>query len=99
MSYPYNAIFGRGLLNTFKTSLYSLYHCLKVPAALGVVSIHGDQKEARNIEYGFAPGHINVNCLQDEKAENCSRIARSENEGSSTSRPIEPECDTKSSTI
>jgi hypothetical protein len=36
-----------------------------------------------------------VNCLQDEKAENCSSIARNANEGSSTSRPIEPECETK----
>jgi hypothetical protein len=36
-----------------------------------------------------------VNCLQDEKAENRSSIARNENEGSSSSRPIEPECETK----
>jgi hypothetical protein len=50
MSYPYNAIFGRGLLNTFEAALYSLYLCLKVPVALGVISIHGNQKEARNIE-------------------------------------------------
>jgi hypothetical protein len=63
MSYLYNAIFRRGLLNTFETTLHSLYLCLKVPAALGVISIHGNQKEARNIEQGFAPGHRNVNCL------------------------------------
>jgi hypothetical protein len=42
MSYQYNAIFGRGLLKTFKTALHSLYLCLKVPAALGVISIHGN---------------------------------------------------------
>jgi hypothetical protein len=95
MSYPYNAIFGRGLLNTFEVALHSLYLCLKVPAALGVILIYGNQKEARNIEQGFTPGHRNVNCLQNEKAENCSSIARNENEGSSASRPIESECDTK----
>jgi hypothetical protein len=50
MNYPYNAIFGRGLLNTFKVALHSLYLCLKVPASLGVISIHGNQKDARNIE-------------------------------------------------
>jgi hypothetical protein len=49
MSYPYNAIFGRGLPNTFEAALHSLYLCLKVPAALGVISIHGNKKEARNI--------------------------------------------------
>jgi hypothetical protein len=95
MSYPYNAIFGRGLLNTFKAMLHSLYLCLKVPIALRVILIHSNQKEARNIDQGFALGHRNVNCLQDEKAENRSRIARNKNEGSSTRRPIEPECDNK----
>jgi hypothetical protein len=93
-SYPYNAIFGRGLINTFEAALHSLYLCRKVPAALGVISIHGNQREARNIEQGFTPGNRNVNCLQDEKAES-SNIARDENEGSSTDRPIVPECDTK----
>jgi hypothetical protein len=39
--YPYNAIFGRGLLTTFKAALHSAYLCLKVPASLGVISFHG----------------------------------------------------------
>jgi hypothetical protein len=50
MNYPYNAIFGRGLLNTFKAALHSLYFCMKVLATLGVISIHNSQKDARNIE-------------------------------------------------
>jgi hypothetical protein len=95
MSYLYNAIFERGLLNTFEATLHSLDLYLKVPATLGVISIHGNQKEARNIEQGFTPGHRNMNCLQDEKARNRSSIARNENEDSSASRPIEPECETK----
>jgi hypothetical protein len=53
MSYPYNAIFRRGLLNTFKAALHSLYLYLKVPTTLGVISIHGNKKEARNIEQDF----------------------------------------------
>jgi hypothetical protein len=36
MSYPYNAICGRGFLNTFKAALHSLYLCLKIPATLGL---------------------------------------------------------------
>jgi hypothetical protein len=36
-----------------------------------------------------------VNYLQDEKAENRNSITWNENEGNSTSRPIELECDTK----
>jgi hypothetical protein len=50
MSYPYNAIFRRGILNTFKAALHSLYLCLKVPATLGAISIYGNKKDARNIE-------------------------------------------------
>jgi hypothetical protein len=95
MSNPYNAIFRRGLLNTFKAVLHSLYLCLKVPATLGVISVYGNQKDARNIEQDFAPCHRNVNCLQDEKEERSSSITRKEGEGSSTSRPIELECETK----
>jgi hypothetical protein len=29
----------------------------------GVISIYGNQKDAKNIEQGFVPGHRNVNCL------------------------------------
>jgi hypothetical protein len=94
MSYPYNAIFGRGLLNTFEAALHSLYLCLKIPITLGVILFHANQKDTRNIEQRFAPGHRNVNCLQDEKAQGCS-MTREENEGSFASRPIEPECETK----
>jgi hypothetical protein len=95
MSYPYNAIFRRGLLNTFEAALHSLYLCLKVPATLGVISIHSSQKDARNIEHGFALGHRNINCLQDKKADNCSTTAKSESKGSPASKPIKPKCECK----
>jgi hypothetical protein len=95
INYPYNAIFGRGLLNTFKVALHSLYLCLKVPATLGVITIHGSQKDARNMEQGFGPGHRNVNCLQDKKAENGSNTAKRMNEGTFARKPIEPECETR----
>jgi hypothetical protein len=63
MSYPYNAIFGRAFLNTFEAVLHSLYLCLKVPTTQGVISVHGNKKDARNIEQGYIAGHRNVNCL------------------------------------
>jgi hypothetical protein len=49
MLYPYNTIFGRGLLNTFKGALHSGYLCLKVPATFGIITVFSSQKEARNI--------------------------------------------------
>jgi hypothetical protein len=63
MLYPYNTIFGRGLLNTFKVALHSGYLCLKIPTTFRVISIFGCQRDARNIEKGFAPSHKNMHFL------------------------------------
>jgi hypothetical protein len=41
MTYPYNAIFGSGLLNTFKAALHSAYLCLKIPRTFVVITIFG----------------------------------------------------------
>jgi hypothetical protein len=60
MLYPYNAIFGRGLLNTFEATLHLGYLCLKVPVTFNIIIIFGSQKEARNIKRGFALGHKNM---------------------------------------
>jgi hypothetical protein len=96
MNYPYNAIFRRGLLNTFNVALHSLYLCLKVLPALGVISIHGSEKDSKNIEQDFAPGHRNTICLQDTKVEDCIDTTARKDEGSFVSRPaIELECKTK----
>jgi hypothetical protein len=61
--YPYNVIFGWGLLNTFEATRHSTYLCFKVPATFGVITIFDSQKEARNIECGFALRHKNVHFL------------------------------------
>jgi hypothetical protein len=68
MHYPYNAIFDRGMLNTFEAVLHSVYLCLKVPASLVLISIYSSQKGARNIEQGFDPGHKNVHFLREAEA-------------------------------
>jgi hypothetical protein len=67
MTYPYNAIFGRGLLNIFDAALYSAYLCLKVPTTFRVRTIFDSHQEARNIEKGFPPGHKNVHFLQEQQ--------------------------------
>jgi hypothetical protein len=96
MNYPYNAIFRRGLLNTFDVALHSAYLCLNIPTALGVITVHDNQKDARNIEQGFAPGHRNVNCLQDEKSESTNDASANKSKESFTDKPaIELECEIK----
>jgi hypothetical protein len=66
MLYPYNAIFGQGLLNTFEAVLHSTYLCLKVLATFDIITIFDSQKEARNIERGFIPRHKNVHFLRED---------------------------------
>jgi hypothetical protein len=66
MLYPYNPLFGRCLLTTFEAALQSAYLCLKVPATFGAITVSGDQKEARDIEQGVTPGHMNVHFLRQD---------------------------------
>jgi hypothetical protein len=68
MTYPYNAIFGRGLLNTFEATLHSAYLCLKIPVTFGVIIVFGSQQEARNIEKGFALGHRNMHFYESSQS-------------------------------
>jgi hypothetical protein len=88
------------LLNTFEAAVHLAYLCLKVSASLGVISVHDSQKDARNIEQGFAPGHKNVHFLRG--AENrgqqntCTLKAEACNGGKTA---IEVECDTKRVTL
>jgi hypothetical protein len=53
-------------LNTFEAALHSAYLCLKVLATFGVITIFGSQKEVRNIERSFAPGHKNMHFLRED---------------------------------
>jgi hypothetical protein len=66
MLYPYNAIFGRGLLNIFEATLHSAYLCLKVLATFGVITIFGSQMETRKVERGFTLGYKNVHFLRED---------------------------------
>jgi hypothetical protein len=66
MLYPYDAIFGRGLLNTFEATLHLGYLYLKFLATFGIITVFSSKKEARSIERGFASGHKNVHFLRED---------------------------------
>jgi hypothetical protein len=51
--YPYNAIFGRGLLNTFKAALHSGYLYLKFPATFRVISIFWQSPRCQKDQEGL----------------------------------------------
>jgi hypothetical protein len=67
--YPYNALFGRGTLNAFEAVISYSYLCMKMPAINGVITVHGDQTEARNIEREYTPGRKNVHTIKEEEKE------------------------------
>jgi hypothetical protein len=64
MNYPYLATFGRGFLNKFEAVLHQLYLCMKIPMAKVVITVHGNQELARDIERVLAPGQRNVHHLE-----------------------------------
>jgi hypothetical protein len=66
MLYPYNAICGQGLLNTFEAALHLGYLCLKVSVTFGIITVFSSQKEARTIEHGFALRHKNMHFLRED---------------------------------
>jgi hypothetical protein len=58
-----------------------------------VISIYDSQKDARNIEQGFMPGHKNVNCLQDKEAKGSYDTNVAKSGASIVSKPAtEPDC-------
>jgi hypothetical protein len=66
MHYPYDTIFGSELLNTFEAVLHTGYLYLKVSTTFKIILVFGSQKDARNIEQGFTPGHKNVHFVREE---------------------------------
>jgi hypothetical protein len=58
--HPYLTIFGRGFMNKFDAVIRQQFLCMKIPAPKGVITVFGDQQEARNIKKGHTPGQTNV---------------------------------------
>ena len=67
MYYPYNALFRRGTLNAFEAVISYSYLCMKMPIINGVIIVHRDQTEARNIEKEYTPGQKNVCAIVEEE--------------------------------
>jgi nicotinic acid phosphoribosyltransferase len=67
--YPYNTLFGMGTLNAFEAVISYSYLCMKMPAINRVITVHGDQTEARNIKKEYTPGRKNVHTIKEEEKE------------------------------
>jgi hypothetical protein len=58
--HPYLVIFSRDFMNKFVAVIRQQFLCMEIPAPKGVITVFGDQQEARNIEKGHTPGQTNV---------------------------------------
>jgi hypothetical protein len=68
MYHPYLAIFGRGFMKKIDAVIRQQFLCMKIPAPKGVITVFGDQQEARNIEKGHTPGQTNMHQLNYTEA-------------------------------
>jgi ribonuclease HI len=81
LTYPYNAIMGRGSINKFEAVIHGLYLCMKILGPQGVIMVYGNQQTVRNIERDFVPGQRNVHCLTTQReVPEATRPSTNENE-------------------
>ena len=75
INYPYNAIFGRNTLLKFAAVIHQSYLCMKLPTAGRIITVFGNQEEARRCEDNASTSDKNVHAIEapneDNEAENC----------------------------
>ena len=64
IAYTYNAIFGRYSIIIFAAVINQAYLCMKIPTARGVITILGNQEEARRCEDNAACAMKNVHAIE-----------------------------------
>jgi len=70
INYPYNAIFGRNTLVKFAAVIHQSYLCMKLPSAEGIITVFGNQEEARRCEDNASIGNKNVHVIETPNEDN-----------------------------
>jgi hypothetical protein len=65
-------------MSKFDTVIRQQFLCMKIPAPKGVITVFGDQQEARNIEKGHTLGKTNVYQLNSPEEETKPTLSPSE---------------------
>jgi hypothetical protein len=65
--YPYNAIFGRNTINKFAAVIHQGYLLMKIPTAAGVISVYGNQEEARRAERNTSVHNRQVHVIDEDE--------------------------------
>jgi hypothetical protein len=67
LCYPYYTTFGKGFANKFNAKIHTGCLCMNIPALHGVLTVHGIQKEACNIERNMSKAQRNINYVQSSQ--------------------------------
>jgi hypothetical protein len=65
--YPYNAIFGRNTINKFVAIIHQGYLLMKIPTAVGVISVYGSQEEARRAKRNTSVHNRQVHVIDEDE--------------------------------
>ena len=80
INYPYNAIFGRNTLVKFVTVIHQSYLCMKLPLAGGVVTVFGNQEEARRCGDNASSANKTVHAIETPKEDNSEDTQSGQNQ-------------------
>ena len=75
INYPYNAIFGRNTLVKFAVVIHQSYLCMTLPSAGGVITVFGNQEEARRCEDNASSANKSVHVIETPKEETVAAIS------------------------
>jgi hypothetical protein len=64
---PYNAIFGRNTINKFATVIHQGYLLMKIPTAVGVISVYDNQEQARRAERNTSVHNRQVHVIDEDE--------------------------------
>jgi hypothetical protein len=66
-AYPYNAIFDRNTINKFAAVIHQGYLLMKIPTAVGVISVYGSQEEAQRDERNTSVHNRQVHVIDEDE--------------------------------
>ena len=80
INYPYSDIFGRNTLVKFAVVINQPYLCMMLSSAGGVITVFGNQEEARRCEDNASSTNKNVHAIEMPQ-EDIEEVASEETQG------------------
>ena len=85
INYPYNAIFDCNTLVKFAAVIHQSYLCMKLPSAGGVITVFGNQEEARRCEDNASTANKNIHVIETPEEDTEAAISEDPEESGGVS--------------